>query len=162
KAIEVVEQVRGGIGSDDFKATFLTDKIHVYEDAITLWMEDGSEQGLEEAFRLVELSKSRALADLLARYVREAEQGSAARPGAEIRQRFAKLIEDMNWYSSNAGLEEDKGEQRSAQAAERYSKGLARCERQIAQLFRRIETEESHFAEIHRMPSTTMKGLQSV
>src|SRR5262249_18812353 len=58
--------------------------------------------------------------------------------------------------------EEDKGEQRSAQAAERYSKGLARCERQIAQLFRRIETEESHFAEIHRMPSTTMKGLQSV
>jgi CHAT domain-containing protein len=161
-AIEIVEQMRGGIASDDFKATFLTDKIQVYEDAITLCMEDGGEHSLEEAFRLVELSKSRALADLLARYIREAEQRSATRPGAEIRRRFSKLIEDMNWYSSNAGLEDDKGEQRSAEAAERYSKGLARCERQIAQLFRRMETEESSFAEIQRMPSTTVKGLQEV
>jgi len=162
KAIDVVEHMRGGIASDDFKATFLTDKIQVYEDAITLCMEDGTEQGLEEAFRLVELSKSRALADLLARYIRETEQGSAGRPGAELRRRFSKLIEDMNWYSSNAGLEDDKGEQRSAEAAERYSKGLARCERQIAQLFRRMETEEFFFAEIQRMPSTTMEGLQHV
>jgi CHAT domain-containing protein len=162
KAIDIVEQIRGGIASDDFKATFLSDKIQVYEDAIGLSLEDGSERGLEEAFRLVEQSKSRALADLLARYIREADQGSEARPGAEVRRRFSKLIEDMNWYSSNAGLEADKGEQRSAEAAERYGKGLARCERQIAQLFRRMETEEFSFAEIQRMPSTTMKGLQEV
>src|SRR5262249_42359095 len=162
KAIDIVEQVRGGIASDDFKATFLTGKIDIYEDAIKMWMEDASQQGREEAFRRVELSKSRALADLLARYIREAEQASAARPAAEIRQRFSKLIEDMNWYSSNAGLEDDKGEQRSAEAAERYSKALARCEKQIAQLFRRMETEESAFAEIQRMPSTTMRGLQEL
>jgi len=162
KAIDIVEQIRGGIGSEDFKATFLTDKIQVYEDAVSLCMEDGSEKGLEEAFRLVELAKSRALADLLARYIREADQRSETRPGAEVRRRFSKLIENMNWYSSNAGLEDDKGDQRSAEAAERYGKGLARCEKQIAQLFRRIETEEFSFAEIQRMPSTTMKGLQGV
>jgi CHAT domain-containing protein len=160
KAIDIVEQIRGGIGSDDFKASFLADKIQAYEDAIGLCLEEGGERGLEEAFRLVELSKSRALADLLARYVREAEQRDEDRPGAEIRRRFSKLIENMNWYSSNVGLEDDKGEQRSAEAAERYSKGLARCEKQIAQLFRRMETEEFSFAEIQRMPSTTMKGLQ--
>src|SRR5215471_12892586 len=162
KAIDIVEQVRGGIASDDFKATFLADKIQVYEDAIGLCIEDGSDVSLEEAFRLVELSKSRALADLLARYLREADQASSTAPGAETRRRFSKLIEDMNWYSSNAGLEDDKGEQRSAEVAERWGKGLARCERQIAQLFRRMETTEFSFAEMQRMPSTTTKGLQDV
>jgi len=68
----------------------------------------------------------------------------------------------MNWYSTNAGLEDDKGEQRSAQVAMRCRKTLARCERQVAHLFRQMETEEVAFAEIQRMPSTTRKGFQAV
>ncbi|HLF83319.1 MAG TPA: CHAT domain-containing protein, partial [Blastocatellia bacterium] len=71
----------------------------------------------------------------------------------------SKLIEDLNWYGSQAGLAEDKGDQRSAEAADRYRHAVAGCERQITQLFRRIETEAPAFAEIQRMEGASLSDL---
>lgn len=159
-AIETIEKMRGGIAADEFKSTFLHDKIHAYEDAIAACLDDGSDELMEEAFQLVESSKSRALADLMARYVRGAAHrptGSALAPAT--RERLSKLIEDLNWYGSQAGLAEDKGDQRSAEAADRYRHAVAGCERQITQLFRRIETEAPAFAEIQRMEGASLSDL---
>ena len=162
RAVETIEKLRGGIAADEFKATFLHDKIYAYEDAIAACLDEGSDALIEEAFRLVESSKSRALADLLARYVRtstESEASAALAP--ETRKRLARLIEDLNWYSSQAGLAEDKGDQRSAEVADRYRQAVARCEQQIAQLFRRMETEAPAFAEIQRMDGATLADLRA-
>ena len=157
RAIDTIEKMRGGIAADEFKATFLHDKIHAYEDAIAACLDDGSAALLEEAFQLVESSKSRALADLMARYVRSSTGSPLA---VETRERLSKLIEDLNWYGSQAGLAEDKGDQRSAETADRYRHAVARCERQIAQLFRRIETEAPAFADIQRMEGASLSDLR--
>ncbi|MEN3333468.1 MAG: hypothetical protein V7641_2833 [Blastocatellia bacterium] len=157
RAVDAIEQMRGGIVADEFKATFLRDKIHAYEDAIAACLDAGDDELLTEAFRLVESSKSRALADLIARYTRESAGSSALKP--ETRERLAKLIEDLNWYSSQAGLAEDKGDQRSAVVADRYRQTVARYERQIARLFRRLELESPAFAEMQQMPSVTAADL---
>lgn len=161
RAVETVEQMRGGIAADELKVSFLNDKISIYEDAIAACLNEGSPELVEEAFRLVESSKSRSLADLIARYVRDTEQGDETR-GDETRARLSKLIEDLNWYSSHANIEEDKGDQRRVAVANRYRKDMFRCERQIAQLFRRIESEGSAFAEIQRMRAATVRDLRSV
>ena len=164
RAVEVIEKMRGGIAADEFKATFLRDKINAYEDAIAACLDEGSDEMVVEAFKLVESSKSRALADLLARYVRGAarDEVESAAPGlkSETREQLSKLIEDLNWYSSQAGLAEDKGDQRSAEVADRYRHAVARCERQIAQLFRRMEIEAPAFAEIQRMRATSVSDLR--
>ena len=160
-AVETVEQMRGGIAADELKVSFLNDKISVYEDAIAACLDEGTPELVEEAFRLVESSKSRSLADLIARYVRDAEEGEETR-GDQTRARLSKLIEDLNWYSSHANIEEDKGDQRRVAVANRYRKDMFRCERQIAQLFRRIEAEGSAFAEIQRMRAATVADLRSV
>ncbi|HSE37039.1 MAG TPA: CHAT domain-containing tetratricopeptide repeat protein [Blastocatellia bacterium] len=160
-AIDTIEKMRGGIAADEFKATFLHDKVNAYEDAIAACLDDGSEELLEEAFKLVESSKSRALADLMARYVRSgADRPSGGGVSSETRERLSRLIEDLNWYGSQAGLAEDKGDQRSAESADRYRHAVARCERQIAQLFRRIETEAPAFAEIQRMEGASVSDLR--
>jgi tetratricopeptide (TPR) repeat protein len=169
EAIKIIESMRGGIGAEDFKASFLRDKIQVYEDAINSCLDSPSDALIEEAFSLVESSKSRALADLIARYIRGIEESESAPGGspagsvisAETRAKFLKVVEELNWFASNAGLEDDKGEQRSADAAERYRRVVARCERKIAQLFRRMESEGSSFAEIHRMQPATSADLCS-
>ena len=57
KAVATVEQMRGGIASDELKTTFLRDKTDVYEDAINACLEHPAAARLEEAFRLVESSK---------------------------------------------------------------------------------------------------------
>jgi len=160
KAIEIIEKVRGGIAADEFKATFLHDKIPAYEDAISACLDDGRDELIDEAFRLVEASKSRALADLLARYVRGSAHKDTKGLAPEAREKLSRLIEDLNWYSSQAGLAEDKGDQRSAASANRYRQTIARCERQISQLFRRIETEAPAYLEIQRMEGASSDDLR--
>jgi CHAT domain-containing protein len=164
RAVANIEMLRGGIAADEFKATFLRDKIEAYEDAISACLDEGKDELIEEAFKLVESSKSRALADLLARYVRDIpESGSQSQfQGAkpDTRARLAKLIEDLNWYSSQAGLADDKGEQRSAEIADRYRHAVVRCERQVAQLFRRMEIDVPAFADIQRMQAVEASDLR--
>lgn len=162
RAVEVVEKMRGGIAADEFKASFLDDKIHAYEDAIAACLDSDGDDSVNQAFDLVESSKSRALADLLARYVRGSEGQSASNLAPATRERISKLIEDLNWYGSQAGLVEDKGHQRGAERADRYRHAVALCERQIAQLFRRLETEAPAFADIQRMKGASLHELQTV
>ena len=163
RAVEAIEQMRGRVAADEFKATFLRDKIGVYEDAIAACLDEGSSELIEEAFRLVESSKSRALADLLARYARSPATGSGSHKrgiNEETRERLSKLIEDLNWYSSQAGLEDDKGDQRRADMADRYRRRVIHCERQVAQLFRRTETEDPAFGFIHSLGAASASDLR--
>ncbi len=158
RAVEVVEHMRAGIAADEFKTTFLQDKVAVYEDAIKAFLDEGSETAIEEAFKLVESSKSRALADLIARYVRDTNVQGA--PNAKARKQLAKLVEDLNWYASQAGLEEDKGDQRHADVAERYRREVAKREKQVAQMYRRLESSDSSFAEVQSNFSTGINDLR--
>jgi CHAT domain-containing protein len=161
RAVEIVEQMRGGIATDEFKATFLSDKMEVYEDAIRACLDDGGESSIEEAFTLVESAKSRGLADLVASYLRESHPRRPKRNReSTTRARLLKLIEELNWHSSHANLEDEKGGQRRAQAADRYGREIARCERQIAQLFRRLETEGAPGDPGERLRAATTSDLQ--
>jgi tetratricopeptide (TPR) repeat protein len=152
RAIQLLERLRGRIAADEFKATFLSDKLKIYEDAIMACLEEGSPRSLAEAFRLVEASKSRALADLLARYVRRGRN-------SKIRQQLARLLEDLNWYSSNAQLEEEKGDQRRAYLADRYRRAALSRERQIARLFRRLELEDPSPADMGGFRGARLEDL---
>jgi CHAT domain-containing protein/tetratricopeptide (TPR) repeat protein len=159
-AVAVIENMRSGIAADEFKTTFLRDKIEIYEDAIQACLNEDNEAFIEEAFHLVESSKSRALADLITRYVNQSDTRTERGINTESRKQLAKLIQDLNWYSSHAGLEEDKGDQRKADVAERYRREVQRCEKQIARLFRRLEVESSAFAEIQSTNSTNLNDLR--
>jgi len=68
----------------------------------------------------------------------------------------------LNWYSSQAGLEDDKGDQRSADTAERYRKAIVRCERQIARLFRLVEGQNSVEPDLGLAPAAAASDLQQV
>lgn len=162
RAVETIERMRAGVAADELKASFLADKIVVYEDAIRGCLEDGSLALIEEAFRLVESSKSRTLADLLARYVGgglKSDRQQNADVEDASRARLAKLMEQLNWYNSHASLEEDKGTQRRAEATHRYNRAVSRCEREIAKLFRRIEIEKPAVATPHPSNTVTASDL---
>ena len=158
-AVEIIERMRGQVVADEFKATFLSDKIEVYEDAIAACLDQEGGPLLMEAFRLVESSKSRALAGLLARYLRDSGSIVADQATTDARARLLKLIEDLNWYSSHARLEDEKGDQRRARVSDNYLREARARERQIARLFRRIESDDPQFAQIQRMQSASASDL---
>jgi CHAT domain-containing protein len=160
-SVEAVEQMRGGIVVDEFKARFLHDKIEVYEDAITACLDKGGDDFTREAFLLVESSKSRALADLLARYARSDEGDRLPQDQrAKARAQFLKLIEDLNWFNSQARIEEEKGKNKNQATFDRYRQAAVRCERQISRSFQRMEAEDFHFTEARQMLPASESDLR--
>jgi CHAT domain-containing protein len=162
RSVALIEMMRGGIAADEFKATFLGDKMEVYEDAIRACLDEDGGGSIEEAFRLVESAKSRGLADLLASYLRDAPPRRLRKGGVEheTRASLLKLIEELNWHSSHAKLEDEKGGQRRATVADRYGREVARCERKIALLFRRLEAEGLPFDDGDRLRAASVAELQ--
>lgn len=153
RSVGAVEQMREWILADEFKASFLQDKSGVYEDAIAACLNNAQDTSLQEAFRLVESSKSRALADLLVRYMRGSNDDGSNNDGSNDdgvqipaasnrRARFLNLVERLNWYISQIRLEEEKGKTRTESTLDRYRSAALRCERQIKQLFSRMESED--------------------
>lgn len=159
-SVEAVEQMRGGIVVDEFKARFLHDKIEVYEDAITACLDKGGDDFTREAFLLVESSKSRALADLLARYARSDGDEMSQDHRLKARTQFLKLIEDLNWFNAQTRIEEEKGKNKNQAAFDRYRQAAIRCERQISRSFQRMEAEDFHFTEARQMRPVSESDLR--
>lgn len=73
-----------------------------------------------------------------------------------------KLIEDLNWYSSQAVLEDERGGQRRVREADRYTREVLRCERQISELFRSVEASASAgLDDLQRTPAMTASELRA-
>ncbi|HEU4386635.1 MAG TPA: CHAT domain-containing protein [Blastocatellia bacterium] len=142
RSVDAVEQMREWIVADEFKARFLEDKTQIYGDAVAACLDAGENGWIKEAFRLVESSKSRALAELLTRYDRGPAGGADRRERSNSkRTRLLKLTEDLNWYVSQTRLEEEKGKNRSESTLERYRSAALRRERQIRELYSRMESD---------------------
>jgi len=163
KSVDAIERMRVGVAADEFKATFLRDKVRVYEDAISACLDEGSRALMLKAFTLVESSKSRALAELLSRYARSSAGQSAARDrkgSSNVRVRLQALIEDLNWNASQAAKEDNAGKQG---AAGLYRSTMRRRERQIAGLFRRLEGEALALTGVqHSRPVTAREFCRSL
>jgi len=161
RAVATIERLRGRIAADQFKATFLGDKVEVYEDTIAACLDVGGAELIEEAFALVESSKSRALAEMVARYLREPAQADQSAAEGASRARLLKLIEELNWYNSHANLEDERGGQRRMREADRYGREILRCERQIADLFRSVEAGNSGFDDLQQASAITVSELRA-
>ncbi len=139
QAVALIESASLRI-ADDFKSSFLDDKLTVYEDAISAYLDEGDDNSIAAAFRLVEASKSRALADLL----RRVPPALSKRGNSATRLKFLQLLEELHWYAARLHNEDEKGERRSVALVQRYQQRLAKREKQIAQLFRRLAIEEAN------------------
>lgn len=64
-ALDTIEDLRGQVGHETFRVSFLRDKIGVYEDLLRLYLERADQSSILQAFVVTERSKSRALLDLL-------------------------------------------------------------------------------------------------
>lgn len=145
RSVEAVEQMREWIVADEFKARFLQDKAQIYEDAIAACLDHRNGALAREAFRLVESSKSRALAELLSRHARESNgAGPAAERSSRTGERLLKLTEELNWHISQTRLEEERGKRRTESTLARHRSAALRCERQIKQMFSRMESEHQN------------------
>jgi CHAT domain-containing protein len=146
RAIAGIERLRMRLRPGEMRAAFLGDKLRSYERMIALYLGRGDADSLRSAFRYVEMAKSRALADLMAQHL------SPGRPDAKrenrVREQLSRRLEDLNWYRSRIDQHDEKGGQRNKRLDAHFRSELARCERDLASLFHRLEAEDLQLAQL--------------
>jgi CHAT domain-containing protein len=159
RAINQIEEARRAIRWDEFRTSFLKDKLGIYQDMVLLCLQRGDQ---ETALEYVEQAKSSALVDLLSNLdVRSKEPADEA-----LQARIETLKREIHYRYAKLG----KGEigrsnyniPRSDQAEDRIRRELQEREAELGRLWRKLrpsapgyvslqESERPSLAEIHTL-----------
>src|SRR5262249_8453503 len=112
-----LESLRSSLSRDEFKISFMKDKVDLYGRLTELCLTvQTSASPNEEAFGYIELAKSRGLVELISQGSRTSEgEGSAQ---SVMAQRIRKLREELHWYQHRIELEHLRPERDHVQKIE--------------------------------------------
>ena len=165
RASHKLEDMRGQLGSEDLKVSFLGDKLGLYESLVAIVLGgEPSEKGRREAFAWVEQAKSRTLADMIAFRAAflPSSGGDTSELMARLRAQREELSAEYHELDELRGLRSSPGQPREADSG---SGGAASERRQrLDALGRRCRTGEARLLEILkelRSRDPELAGLQS-
>lgn len=146
RSVAGIERLRVRLRPGEARAAFLSDKLPTYELLVAVHLERGDAKGLRAAFRYVEMAKSRALADLMAQHLSHAAPRTSGQAPLRVREQIARRLEQMSWYSTRIDDRSEKGGTRNSRLDAHFRAELARAERELSSLFRRLEAEDAGLA----------------
>jgi tetratricopeptide (TPR) repeat protein len=159
QAVEYLESLRSGIRLDEYKCSFLKDKLRVYEDLVELCLRAGTEEKAEEAFAYVEAAKSRSLVELLA--MNRNIPGKVKDPSVErLYRQWNRLREELDWYYNRMNHYESRGPQRPVWLGVHLQDEVRQRERQLARLARRLSLEDAEYALLHTAPPSDARQVR--
>ena len=140
-ALEEVEIIRQDLRIDEFKASFLDDKLTLYEDVVRLSLSAGE---IEQAFHYVERAKSGALLDMLGRNL-ELRVAHDDQVDPDAWEKLRALKEEWLWHHSKLEgppLELDDVATRAEQVdSGRVRDELSQIETRIRRLLHRAQID---------------------
>jgi CHAT domain-containing protein len=146
KARTELESLRSNLGRDELKISFMKNKAELYERLVEVCLNAGlPDASTEDAFRYIELAKSRSLTELMF-------QRSQALPDTKLGQselvhRIRELREELNWYQHRIELEQVRPEKNAAARIE-----LLRTEAQ--------DREKALLAVLRELPATNVEPIE--
>jgi CHAT domain-containing protein len=160
EARDRIENLRTHLEQDELKVGFLADKLAVYESLVYgVLCGDHSSAEVESAFRHVEESKSRSLADLLAFRASVLPGASGAR--SALVEQVHGLRQGLNWYHRHLELAELGRDEHLAQQAERLREESRRREKELLRLLREAGAGEAEFASVQAGRSADLETVRS-
>ena len=122
-SIALVEDARTPLPSEEFRMSFLADKLGAYENLANLYLQN---KNTREGFEIVERSRSRSLLDSIT--------GSGTNRGQapeNLRTALSTLREELNWFYSRLDRAGDDESKKLAAEAQLREKKIAAIMRQI-------------------------------
>jgi CHAT domain-containing protein len=159
RSIEYIDRMYSNIQPDEFRSSFLKDKLQVYEDLIALCLRDNHAWMKAEAFFYVERAKSRSLVELLARSHAIAAKVQRAQD-SEIYRRWDQLRAELNWLYDRTNDHPSSGEQRAQEGEQRLQTEIRARERSLSELLRQLQLEDEEYSSLHTTASITVPDLQ--
>lgn len=158
QAVEHLESLRSTIRVDEFKCTFLKDKLQLYQDLVGLCLREGTAEKVEEALAYAEAAKSRALVDLLATQRIEGKARSAA--AAAVHREWRELRQQLDWYYNRINHYELRSHQPPEWLATQLRDEVHKRERNLAKLVRQMRLEDAEYASLQTVTRPNIAELR--
>ena len=97
-AIDLVESMRSPLPAEEFRMSFMGDKLTPYYELVRICLADGTPQRLAEALNLVERSRSRALLDELGNNKNLLSPRDSDE--RQLLEKLQQLRDELNWFYS--------------------------------------------------------------
>jgi len=161
RAIEVIERVRAGLGSDEAKAGFLQDKVEIYKEQIALLLElhrrDVRSQNGADAFHYNERARARAFLDGLAE--------AKIDPERDVAPNLLKQKQDL--YRRISALTAQLIKERSRETDKQdpvligeLKKGLDQADKELGDWLRELRRRNPRYAALTYPEPVTLAEIQ--
>ena len=139
QSITDIETLQTNIAAEDYKISFLSDKLQVYEGLVRLCLQIGTPEAEREAFATIERAKSRALLDTMARHIQESDRST---PDGELLAEFNRLKRELNWYYNKLNQPDGEGGARSVQQLSELTQAVLEREQEVRRLLAQWRSPE--------------------
>ncbi len=161
RALDGLESLPGQRHAEDLKIPFLKNKLSLYEAFVATDMELPPEQRNPEAvFAVIEKSKSRQLADLIAFRAHALRAPSGTRSG--LVEQVKSLREELNWYYRQIDLEELRQAQGSAENVERLRQRTREQEAQLLRSLGELRGTDEEFLSLQNAGTIPLESIRKV
>lgn len=158
QASDALEMLRGNLRGEELKIAFFQNKLAVYENLVALCLSGARHPA--EAFRYIQLAKSRSLLDRLAQPVQVTEEADAGQ-SALVRS-IRNLREELNWYYNLIEREQLKPEQHSPERIEKLERQARSHENELTRALREATLDEAIKAGVQMSSVASLEEVQSV
>ncbi|HEY2460220.1 MAG TPA: CHAT domain-containing protein [Candidatus Acidoferrum sp.] len=158
-AREDLESLRSNLGRDELKISFMKNKVELYERLVEICL-DGDFEGAsqEEAFRYVELAKSRSLTELIFRHGHGTPEASAGQ--SELVHKIRELREELNWYQHRLELEQLRPEGNAAARIEQLRQNAQEKEKQLLHVLDDLPEKDAESAAVPAKSEVSLEAIR--
>jgi CHAT domain-containing protein len=156
-AIRTMEEERQKLGEDSARSSFMDDKISIYERPVLLLLQ---KKRYAEAFELLDRSRARATADLLATRSLGLSKPVERKLFATVALKRAEIT-SLQTHFFNATLSSDSSPSDDPETVAKQQAHLAELEADYEQFLRRIAREAPHAQDVAASRPVTLDTLQN-
>ena len=156
-----LEGLRSNLYRDELKISFMKNKSELYERMVELCIDPDFTEGTdEEAFKYIELAKSRNLSELM---FQRGHNAPASKLGqSELVHKIRELREELNWYQHRIELEQLRAAQNSAETVEALREKATEKEKALLSILEDLPQGSPEASAIAPAACASIEKVQSV
>ena len=134
KAIEQIENLRAPLPAEEFRMSFLANKLEPFEELARIYLK---ENNLHKAFEYIESARGRSLSETLCE--KKSETKLQDKVSAKLKKKLESLREELNWFYSRLNRADEKEFAELQPQADDREREIAVLNRQIGALGEQME-----------------------
>ena len=160
-ACEALETLRSSLRKDELKIAFMKNKSEVYERLVEICLTSRIEgSGIHEAFKYIELAKSRSLAELIFHGTHGAQESAAGH--SQLVRRIRDLREELNWYYHRIDTEQLRTEENNLARIEHLQTEAQEREKALLRTLRELPDAVPETALLRGSQGVPLEEIQAL